>query len=134
MLTHLPLDDQLNRVFYIEGGLWRLVYAFALGRCVYRREAPHIELDHAIKLIADGELLWTPPATFERFDAGTPLDEVRTEHALLWAFLRSPAARRITHRGMRTRLEERLSDDRAWLARRAITHGDVGDPGDEGEQ
>jgi hypothetical protein len=33
---------------------------------------------------------------------------------------------------MRSRLEARLNDDRAWLVRRAFTLGDTQDPDDEG--
>jgi hypothetical protein len=131
MFSHLPLDDQLNRVFYMEGGLWRLVYAKALGRCVLRREAVHIEFDHAVTLIEAGKLLWTPPEDFECLDVSTSTDAVQQEHALLCAFLRSPAGRRISHWGMRTRLETRLNDDRAWLARRALTLGDADETVDE---
>jgi hypothetical protein len=131
MFSHLPLDDQLNRVFYVDGALCRLVYDQPLGRCVLRREAAHIDFDHAVTLITAGELLWTPPARFERFDAGTSADAVRQEQALLCAFLRSPAGRRISHREMRTRLETRLNDDRAWLVRRAFTMDDAREPKDE---
>jgi hypothetical protein len=130
MFSHLPLDDRLNRVFYIEGGLWRLVYAAAWGQCVLRREALHIDFDHAVALITAGELLWTPPDSFEHLGVGTSLDTVQQEHALLGAFLRSPAGRGIAGWELRTRLESRLNDDRAWLARRALALDDADEPDD----
>jgi hypothetical protein len=125
MFSHLPLDDQLNHVFYIDEALWRLVYSNSLKRCVLRQEAKHIDLDRAVALIAAGELLWTPPETFERLGLGTSLDAVQQEHALLCAFLRSPGGCRLPRWGMRTRLEGRITDDRAWLARRALIRGEA---------
>lgn len=125
MFSHLPLDDQLNRLFYIDGAISRLVYDNELGRCVLRQEAQHLELDHALTLIAAGELLWNPPDSFEHLDVTTSLDAVRQEQDMLCAFLRSPAGRRLSHWGMRTRLEERITDVQAWLAQRALTGGDA---------
>jgi hypothetical protein len=131
MLSHLPLDDQLNYLFYIDEGVWRLVWAPALGRCVYRREAPEIDFGHAVTLIASGELLWAPPEDFDRLVAETSLEAVQREHTLLSAFLRSPAGHRITQWRARRRLELRLNDARAWLARRTITRDDAVETGDE---
>ena len=131
MFSHLPLDDRLNRVFYIDGALWRLVYAPEMGQCVLRREALHIDFNHAVTLIAAGELLWTPPQNFERLGSNTSVDAVEQEHALLCAFLRSPAGRRITRWEVRTRLETRLNDDQAWLTRRALTLGEADESDDE---
>jgi hypothetical protein len=132
MFSHLPLDDLLNHRFYIDEGLWRLVYAHALGQCVLRREAVYIEFGRAVMLIEAGELLWTPPERFEGLGDDSSFEAVRREHALLSAFLNSPAGRRLTRWQMRTRLETRLNDDRAWLARYAPTGGDAGERGDEG--
>jgi hypothetical protein len=132
MFSHLPLDDQLNLLFYIDGAIWRLVYTRALGRCVLRQEALHIAFDHAVTLIAAGELLWNPPEDFDRLGSDTSLDAVQQEQVLLCAFLRSPAARRISHTGMRARLEERIIDVQAWLAHRALTGGDADKSDDEG--
>jgi hypothetical protein len=130
MLTHLPLDDELNQLFYFEEGVWRLVWANALGRCVLRRERPRIDLADAAVLIARGELLWVPPDRFERLSPDMPLDAVQREHLLLSTFLRSPAGRRITRWTMRRRLELRVSDDRDWLA----THGLARDDADAAGQ
>lgn len=131
MLTHLPLDDELNQLFYFEEGIWRLVWANTLGGCVLRREKSHIEFADAVLMIARGELLWAPPERFERLNAATPLDVVQREHILLSAFLRSPAGQRITKWTMRRRLELRTSDDRDWLARRALTGGNADEQNDE---
>jgi hypothetical protein len=124
-LTHLPLDDELNQLFYFEDGVWRLVWANALGRCVLRRERPHIDLADAVLLIAQGEMLWAPPDRFDRLSATTPLDAVQREHLLLIAFLRSPAGRRLSRWSMRRRLELRVGDDRDWLATHALARGDA---------
>jgi UDP-2,3-diacylglucosamine pyrophosphatase LpxH len=120
MRSHLPLDDQLNRVFYVDGTLCRLVYNRVWERCVLRREPRRIEFDHAVTLIAHGEVLWVPPEEFQRLTASTPSDTVRREHALLCAFLLSPAARRITDAELRTRLLARLNDDEMWLGHGAL--------------
>ena len=125
MYSHLPLDDQLNRVFYFEDALWRLVYAPALGRCVLRREAPYVAIEEAVAQVAAGELLWAPPESFEQLGARTLPETVQQEHDLLCAFLRSPAGRRLPRWGMRTRLEGRISDDRTWLMRRAHIRGEA---------
>jgi hypothetical protein len=103
----------------MEGGLWRLVYARALGRCVYRREALHIDFDQAVTWITTGELLWTPPQMFEHIGAATSIDTVQHEYALITALLQSPVGHRMSQGGVRTRLESRLNEDRNWLARRA---------------
>jgi hypothetical protein len=127
MRSHLPLDDQLNRVFYDEGSLSRLVYDRKANRCVLRREARHIDFDLAVTLIAHGELLWVPPDGFSRLSADAPVDVVMRERALLCAFLLSPAARRITRMEMRTRLLVRLNEEEAWLAHRALPHAGTED-------
>jgi hypothetical protein len=123
MLSHLPLDDQLNRLFYMEGAPWRLVYAQSLGRCVFRREANHLDIAYAMKLIATGDLLWGPPDDFERLDDDMAPESVQLEHGLLCAFLRSPVGQGVD-RWTQTRLQGRLSDDRDWLARHAVSSGD----------
>ena len=125
MLTHLPLDDELNQLFYFEGGVWRLVWANALGRCVLRREQPNIELADAVLLIARGEVLWAPPDDFDRLSAATPADAVERERLLLIAFLRSPAGRRLSRWSVRRRLELRVSDAQDWLATHALARGDA---------
>jgi hypothetical protein len=130
MLTHLPLDDELNRRFYVEEGLWRLVWANTLGRCVLRREVVHIDLVDAATKIASGEVLWVPPDSFEPLDADTSVDAVQREHLLLRAFLRSPAGQRITKWTARRRLELRSTDTRDWLARRTLTRGDADSTGE----
>jgi hypothetical protein len=134
MFSLLPLDDQLNRIFYIDGALFRLMYDAPLGRCVLRREAPHIEFDHAVSLIAAGELLWNPPDEFDRLDADTSLEAVQQEHALLCAFLRSPAGNRVTSWKARRWIESRINEDRDWAARRMIARGDVDEPDDHGRR
>ncbi|HEY2067084.1 MAG TPA: hypothetical protein VGG84_14105 [Gemmatimonadaceae bacterium] len=131
MLTHLPLDDELNHLFYFEEGVWRLVWANALGRCVLRRERARIEFADAVVMIARGELLWSPPERFERLSSRMPLDTVQREHILLSAFLRSPAGQRITRWTMRRRLELRANDARDWLASRTLVRGDADEPNDE---
>ena len=55
MLTHLPLDDELNQLFYFEEGIWRLVWATALGRCVLRRETARVEFVEAVLMIVRSE-------------------------------------------------------------------------------
>jgi hypothetical protein len=131
MLTHLPLDDELNKLFYFEEGVWRLVWANALGRCVLRRERAQVEFADAVVMIARGELLWVPPDRFERLGNRTPVDAVQREHILLSAFLRSPAGQRITRWTMRRRLELRASDARDWLASHTLARGDADEPNDE---
>lgn len=131
MLTHLPLDDELNQLFYAEGGIWRLVWANALGCCVLRREVVRIPFADAITMIARGELLWAPPDRFERLGTGTSFDAVKREHLLLCAFLRSPAGQRITRWSMRRRLELRTNDARDWLASHTVASRDADERNDE---
>jgi len=131
MCSHLPLDDQLNRLFYTDGALYRLVYSSPLGRCVLRREVVDIQFYHVVTLITSGEVLWSPPETFDRLDANASIDAVRAEHALLCAFLRSPVGHRLTHKGVRSRLETRLNADRAWLVRHAFSRRDADEPTDD---
>jgi hypothetical protein len=130
MLTHLPLDDELNRRFYFEGEVWRLVWANALGRCVLRRERGRIAFADAVLLIARGELLWAPPEDFEPLDADASPEEVQREHILIGAYLRSPAGQRIPRWTIRRRLEARVGAAREWLAGRALTRGNP-DPADD---
>jgi hypothetical protein len=130
MLTHLPLDDELDHRFYVEEGLWRLVWANTLGRCVLRREVVHVALAEAVAMIARGDVLWVPPERFEPLDADTSVDAVQREHLLLRAFLDSPAGQRITRWTMRRRLELRTSDTQDWLARRLLTRGDADSAGE----
>ena len=130
MLTHLPLDDELNHRFYVEEGLWRLVWANSLGRCVLRREVVHIGLMDVVGKIATGEVLWAPPQNFEPLDDDTPIDMVQPEHLLLRAFLASPAGQRIATWSMRRRLQSRIRDTEEWLARRTLTRGDADTTGD----
>jgi hypothetical protein len=131
MLTHLPLDDELNRLFYLEGGIWRLVWASALGCCVLRREEANIEFADAVMKIESGALLWAPSEPFERLDADTAFEVVQREHMLLFAFLRSPTGRRMTKWSARRRLEIRVRETQAWLTNRALTRGNA-DPAHEG--
>jgi len=123
MLAHIPLDDQINRLFYLDRGLWRLVYAPALGHCVYRRESQYFDLDGAARLIVEGALLWSPPERFAYLAPSTSVAEVQEEHALLRAFLRSPFGHRLDRDG-RARLQDRITDDRAWLLLKAIGQAD----------
>ena len=132
MLEQLPLDDQLNRLFYLEGAPWRLVYAQALGHCVYRREALHIDFNHAVELIAAGKLLWNPPDDFERLDEGASSQDVWREQALLNAFLRSPVGHRIDH-AMHSRLAVRLGNDGSWLLRHPSRCDEADPTGDPSE-
>jgi hypothetical protein len=125
MLSHLPLDDELNELFYVDGGAWRLVWASALGRCELRREIPHVEFEQAEAMIVRGDLLWALPAHFERLDAGAALDKVYEEQVLVSAFLRSPAGQRLTQWTMRQRLDLRLREIAEWVAKRTLTRDDV---------
>jgi hypothetical protein len=130
MLTHLPLDDELNQRFYFEDGIRRLVWVNALGRCALRREAVHVELGEALSMIRRGELLWAPTDSFQPLRADTPPDAVQREHALINAFLRSPAGQRITRWTTRRRLERRLRDTRDWLTIHQLARGDADATGD----
>jgi hypothetical protein len=130
MLTHLPLDDELNRLFYAEGGIWRLVWANALGRCVLHRERGQIAFSAAVSMIASGELLWAPPERFERLAAGTRPDDVHREHLLVSAFLRSPAGKHIKRWTARRRLELRASELWHWLTMRALARDDADTAGE----
>lgn len=132
MFAQLPLDDQLNRLFFLEGAPWRLVYAPALGRCIYRREALHLDFNHAVELIAGGKLLWNPPDDFERLDEGASPEHVWREQALLNAFLRSPVGHSIDH-AMQSRLAVRLGNDGSWLLRHPSSRADAGSTGDQSE-
>jgi hypothetical protein len=125
MLTHLPLDDELNQLFYVEEGTWRLVWANALGRCVLRRETPRIEFVDAVLMIARGELLWAPSDPLPRLDASTAPDVVQRERILIGAFLRSSAGQRITRWAVRRRLELWNRDARAWLASHELARGET---------
>jgi hypothetical protein len=131
MHAYLPLDDQLNHLFYNDGAIGRLVWDRPLGRCVLRREAIHLDFEQAITLIGSGELLWLPPESFEPLDVDSSPDDVQQEDALLYAFLRSPLGLGVSWR-TRRRLVTRLNDIRAWLAHRALTRGDTDQSDDEG--
>jgi hypothetical protein len=124
-LTHLPLDDELNQLFYFEEGIWRLVWANALGRCVMRRETARVEFVEAVLMIARGELLWPLPDMLPRLEAGTAPDMVQRERILISAFLRSPAGQRITRWTVRRRLELWSRDARDWLATHELARGDA---------
>jgi hypothetical protein len=129
MLTHIPLDDQLNCLFYLDRGLWRLVYAPARRSCVYRREAVYLDVDRAAQFIVSGALLWTPPDGFEPHGPTTSRTEVQHEQLLLTAFLGSPFGLRVG-RDLRARLELRIMDDRAWLMQQTIGSRDNDATGD----
>jgi hypothetical protein len=124
MYTHLPLDDQLNRFFYLDGAASRLVYERALGRCIFRPEGLRLDFGSALRLIVAGELLWNPPDDFQRLCTTTAIEEVQRERSLLRAFLRPPTGHRIDKR-LRSRLLDRLTDDCYWLACRALSRGDA---------
>lgn len=125
MLTHLPLDDELNQVFYLHGGVWRLVWVSALGRCVLRREEPRIEFVQAVLRIARGDLLWPAPDAFPRLEAGTAPRTVQRERKIIGAFLRSPVGQRITRWAVRRRMELWNRDAGEWLASHALAPGDA---------
>jgi hypothetical protein len=127
MLTHLPLDDELNQRFYFEEGIWRLVWADALGRCVLRRETARLEFVEAVVMIARGELLWAPPDPLPRLDAGAAPDVVQRSQILFSAFLHSPAGQRITRWTVRQRLDLWTRKAREWLASRELALGDAGE-------
>lgn len=133
MLSQMPLDDRLNRLFYIDGSVCRLVYSRHEGRCVLRQEAPFVTFDRAVTLISTGELLWGPPDHFDRLDDDTGRDGVRRECVLLRAFLRSPSGRRLSHWAMRARVETRLRTVDAWLVRGALSGG-AGDALDDDDE
>jgi hypothetical protein len=131
MLTHLPLDDELNQRFYHEEGVWRLVWANALGRCVFRREAAHIEFVEAVLSIARGDLLWVPPDALLRLDAAASPEVVQHHQILLSAYLRSPAGQRITRWTVRRRLDLWVRAAREGRASHALARGDADATGQE---
>src|SRR6185295_9450030 len=77
MYSALPLDDRLGKVFYIDGAPWRVIYNRTLQRVALRRLSVSIPLTRALRLIATGEMLWTPPEPFAPFDADETIDSVQ---------------------------------------------------------
>jgi hypothetical protein len=131
MLSLLPLDDQLNHLFYIDGSSCRLVFSRSLGRCVLIREST-IGFDHAVSLIAAGELLWNPPLSFETLSPETRLEKLDHEYALLTALLESPTGRRISSWKIRRWLELRRKENRDWAAQRVLARDDADGRSDQG--
>jgi hypothetical protein len=48
MLARLQLDDRLDRLCYVDGSICRQVFSRDEGRCVSRRDAPHVGFDDAL--------------------------------------------------------------------------------------
>jgi hypothetical protein len=130
MLSQLPLDDRLNRLFYVNGSICRLIFSREEGRCVFRQEAPFMGFEHAMTLISSGALLWGPPDRFDGLDDDRGHYAIRRECELLRAFLRSPAGRHLSSWALRARVEARLRDLDAWLVRGALSR-DAADALDE---
>jgi hypothetical protein len=130
MLTHLQLDDELNQLFYVDEGMWRLVWDRRLGRCMLRREVPRIGFVEAALMIARGELLWAFPDNLPRLEAGTAPELVLRERILLCAYLRSPAGEGIKRWTVRRRLELWTRDAAEWLASHELARGDADASGD----
>jgi hypothetical protein len=123
MFFQLPLDDQIGKTLYINGGLWRLVFEKSVGRFVMRRLDETIRFEDALLQIAVGELLWEPPQATEPLRADTPIETVQQQVSLILAFRQSPAGNDLTDWALRARLDERLADCRMWLTRRALGAG-----------
>jgi hypothetical protein len=124
MLSATPLDDLIGQTFYIEGAPWRYLYNKELGRFALKRLAPSIEFEHALALIASGELLWTPPEQFESLRADVTIEAVQKHLALLDAFRRSPSYVDSKEWALPARIDARISESRAWLTRRALRSGE----------
>jgi hypothetical protein len=133
MLSQLPLDDRLNRLFYVNGSICRLIFSRDEGRCALRQEAPSIAFDHALTLIGSGELLWGPPDRFDGLDEDRGRHAVQRECELLRAFLCSPTGRRLSNWALRARVETRLRDLDAWIVRGALSKGAADAVDDDGE-
>lgn len=116
----LPLDDAVGRDFYVDGGSWRLVYDYPARNFVLRRLVAEIPFDRALVHVAAGELVWLPPRHFDLLVTGPTLETVRRHVALLDAFLQSPVCIGSEDPQLRPRMEARLRESRAWLARRTL--------------
>lgn len=123
-----PLDDEIGRTYYINDAPWRLVYIAAIRGVALRRLATEIPFEEAVERIAAGSLHWDPFEHAEPFGRRATLETVQRYVALLGAFRRSPTCLNATDWTLLARVDERLADSRTWLARRALTSGDV--PGD----
>jgi hypothetical protein len=123
MFFQLPLDDQIGKTLFINGGLWRLVLEKSIGRFVMRRLDETIRFEDALLQIATGELLWEPPHATEPLRPDTPIEWVQQQVSLILAFRQSPAGNDLTDWALRARLDERLADCRMWLTRRALSAG-----------
>jgi hypothetical protein len=134
MFFQLPLDDQIGKTLYINGGLWRLVFEKSVGRFVMRRLDTTIAFEKALEQIASGELLWEPPQASEPLRAETPIEWVQQQVSLILAFRKSPAGNDLNDWALRARLDERLADCRMWLTRRALGAGGQAQDGKESGQ
>jgi hypothetical protein len=123
MSSRIPLDDALGQTFYMDEAPWRLAYDHQLRRFVYRRIAPSIDFDRALELIESGAILWMPPERFEPLTPDASLASVQRHIALLDAFRRSPTCASSPDWSLRTRIDERLVESRAWLAGRTLGSG-----------
>jgi hypothetical protein len=125
MFPKLPLDDEIGRTFYINGAPWRLSYNPAIRGVALRRLSTEIPFARVLELIASGELLWNPFEHFVPLGPGMSLEAVQRHIALLGAFRRSPTCIDATDWRVLARIDERLAETRTWLARRALTSGEV---------
>ncbi|HEU4640817.1 MAG TPA: hypothetical protein VFS44_00045 [Gemmatimonadaceae bacterium] len=123
MSSRIPLDDAIGQTFYMDDAPWRLAYDHTLRHFVYRRIAPSIDFDRALELIEKGAMCWEPPAHFEPLRPDTSLESVQRHIALLDAFRRSPTCMSSPNWLLRTRIDERLVESRAWLAGRTLGSG-----------
>jgi hypothetical protein len=128
MLPALPLDDLIGRTFFIEGAPWRFTYVKAQQRFALQRLAPSIDFDVALDLIANGEMLWTPPEKFEALRHDLLIEEVQQHLALLDAYRRSPSYTDARDWALAARVDTRITESRTWLTRRALAAGEGGEP------
>ena len=126
MPSETPLDDLIGQTFYIDGSLWRYLYNSSVRRFALRRTVPSFPLELALELIASGEVLWTPPARFDRPGPQDSVESVQQRVALLIAYRQSPACVESPDPMVRARIDAQLIAIRQWTARRALRSGEEG--------
>jgi hypothetical protein len=136
MHSAIPLDDLIGQTFYIDGALWRYLYNENLHRFALRRTVARLPFEHALDLIASGEVLWTPPDRVELPSADLSTETVQERIALMEAYRKSPVGMDSTDWTTHSVIDEQLTLFRNWLARRTLTSGEmtddiVGDSRDE---
>jgi hypothetical protein len=127
MKPAIPLDDLIGQTHYIDGALWRYLYDRRIDRFALKRTVVGFPLDHALELIASGEILWSPPDRIERPRADLPMRVVQERVALMEAFKKSPTYVDSTDWTMHALLDEQLVILRTWLTLRALTSGGATD-------